>query len=271
MHVAYRAYFTQEEMTEEGVLIVVVVIAILALVGRIVLNRGEVGGLKTGRIVVVVSAVVAAAVGFVLTDPYRVETMKMGEVGTGDLKGGYLIGREAASDVVTLDRVELETAPRFFTVAIDSVSETGYYRLKTSVESEVMRTVEVSREDEGKVAIERKTQLFEVTNRPSKASDYTAIYKVYLSGGQSILGVMPEYDAKAGRSRVVTLADSEGKIGTIAEKSQTDIKDYYIDGYDRARHTAHSETYLIYRGIGGLILGIVAVVVAMIVIRTKKR
>lgn len=215
----------------------VVVIAVLAVVARVIINsqrRGGVNWLKVGGVVGLAAVFVAA---FLLFDPYRAETVILGAANAGDSSGSpRMIGRPAGDGVPRLEALEGGVVPLFFCLRADSVAPTGYWMHREGEGGAPLREEMVSRTDTARTAIRRTTSVFGITRHPARAADYLPICRLTMPSGEKVLAVMPAYDARPGETPVGTARPLEGKMAQIAEQTPGVNANVYVAFFDTRRH-----------------------------------
>lgn len=260
-------------MDNEKVLTAVAVIAVVAVVGRIIINRqqsGKINWLKLGGILALgaVFSVVMLTV-----DSYRLATWASGPVDTAeDMRSGHVIGREAGKAVSVAESVN-EGLPIYFALEADSARETGYWQLKEGTASDATtREVLVSRADSTKTAIKRTTSKFSITRHPADEGDYVKIYRLSLRNGEKVLAVMTDYDARrAGKTPVMTSKPLSGKMAEMAEKEHGVSQLVYVSSYDSAYYAASTARRLLMSAFVALAATAAAGGVAFAIYRKTRR
>lgn len=221
--------------------------AVLALVGRIIINsqrRGGVNWLKVGGVVGLAAVFVAA---FLLFDPYRAETALLGAANAGDASGSRrMIGRQAGDGVPRLEALGGGVVPLFFCLSADSVAPTGYWMLKTGEGAAPLREQMVSRSDTGRTAIRRTTSVFAITRNPANEADYVPICRLSMPSGEKVLAVMPVYDAHPGETPIGTTRPLAGKMEQIASQAPGVNADVYAVFFDTSRHRGAKAQMAVY-------------------------
>lgn len=260
-------------MENEQILTVVVIIAVVAVIGRIIINRQQNGGVNWRKL----TAIAAAGVIFVGTmlsvDAYRIITWANGSFdaneGTGD--GSPKVGRQAGESVPSFNSVE-QGLPMYFTLTADSLSATGYWQIKEgAADDATVREVMVSQSDSTKTAIKRTTSSFSITRHPANEGDYVRIYRMSLPSGEKVLAVMTDYDAQPGQTPVMTAHPLTGKMADIAEKDGTVSQMVYATSFDSAFYASSSALRLLCSAIVALIVTLAAFGIVYGVMRIIKR
>lgn len=221
-------------MENEQILTVVAVVAVVAVVGRVIINRQQRGGinwLKVGG-VILLAAVFAGAM--LSIDSYRLTTWASGSVESADdLRDDHVVGRKAGV-AVPIARTVADGLPLYFALAADSIAPTGYWMIKEGeAETATEREVLVSKSDTSKTAIRRTTSTFRITRHPAEESRYVGIYRLTLRGGEKVLAVMTDYDAKrTGVTPVMTSRPLTGKMADIASRQEGVNNMVYVSAFD---------------------------------------
>lgn len=260
-------------MENEQILTVVVIIAVAAVVGRIIINRQQKGGINWAKVIAIVLAAVVF-VGIMLgVDSYRLATCFAGSVDSEeDLSAGHVVGRPAGAVVHQADGVS-DGLPIFFTLKADSVSPTGYYMLKEgAAEKAVDRQILVSQSDSTRTAIKRTTSTFAITRHPARESDYTPIFRLSVSNGEKVLCVMTDYDAEAlAEPIVMTSHVLTGKMQNIASRDTALNQMVYVSAFDHGYYAASATERLLYSATVALAATIVVGAIAFGIFRKTKR
>ncbi len=267
-------------MPTSDILIVVLVIATLAVVARVLINRQQSGkSIAWNKVVVALGAAVSFALCFALADPYRVETWQLGNVSAADLRSGKnIIGRHADTDsgVAHYDSISLQGMPLFFTVSMSDTTMTGLYMRRDEAPAEVVQTdIKTSRSDDNKIAIERTTRNFQFTHHPDDPADYLPIVLLRLSSGQQVLSVMPSYDYALGSSSpVATLRPLPSRMQRLLQdmpNGENVVSEVYLSAFDHHRFaTAHAQ-YPIRRTIVGLIGAVIVAAILLLITYIRKK
>lgn len=241
-------------MENEQILTVVAVIAVLAVAGRIVINRQQRGGinwLKLGGIILLV----AVFAGVMLSvDSYRLATWAAGRVESeADLHEDHVVGREAGRAVRMAETVS-DGLPIYFALAVDSAAPTGYWMIKEGeAEKATEREILVSKSDTSRTAIRRTTSTFSITRHPADESRYVRIYRLSLRGGEKVLAVMTDYDARrTGVTPVMTSRPLSGKMADIASRQEGVSQMVYVSAFDSAYYAASAARRLLWAALVAL-------------------
>ncbi|MBP5366072.1 MAG: hypothetical protein J6Y82_09165 [Bacteroidales bacterium] len=265
---------------ERTVLISVLVIAALAVVGRIIINRrAKRGDIKWGKLIAIGIIAAAFFVTFFSFDPHRAWQWYEGEASLSEARYECISGRKAAADIPRFAS-EADTAQgNYYALVAREIEPTGYYKLKCSNDlyNQVERTEEETLSDH--LAIKRKTTLFEVVRTPSdgNADKYMPVYVVSIEGGKRVLAAMEEPDAHTGLLPVGLMLPLTDRLATVAERTDSLhtslITDYYFNLFNEPRYSSNTFNYVIYRACAALVVAIVLGIVYMIVFKrsTRKR
>lgn len=260
-------------MTDNYVLTAALVVASLAVIGRVLINSQRRGRIDWGKIAVIFAAAAALLLTALYFDPYRAETLLRGSAGRDDLDRGLCLGRKPDSDAPRLAALDNGILFPQFAVLFDEVEATGYHKRKLDPASEpdlVQRQDLVSASDTARTAIRRVTNVFDITRNPRDADDYLPICVATLHCGERVLAVLAPYDAHAGESPVLAARPLAGKMQQIAEKSVPCNQEIYLVGYDSLRLQGRRYTYLAAKLlVGGLAAALVAAL--GMALRKKKR
>lgn len=241
-------------MENEQILTAVAVIAVLAVIGRIVINRQQRGGinwLKVGG-VVLLAAVFAGVM--LSVDSYRLATWASGDVESeADLRDDHVVGREAGA-AVPIAQTVADGLPMYFALTADSIAPTGYWMIKEGeAEAATEREILVSKSDTSKTAIRRTTSTFSITRHPAKESRYVGIYRLTLRGGDKVLAVMAGYDAgRTGVTPVMTSRPLTGKMADIASRQEGVNTMVYVTEFDSAYYAASGARRLLWSALVAL-------------------
>ena len=241
-------------MENEQMLTVVAIIAVVAVIGRIIINRQQSGGVNWRKIGCIAAAAAVFAAVMLSVDSYRLATWLSGSVDTpADMGSGHVVGRAAGAAVANAESVE-GGLPMFFTLTADSAAETGYWMVKEGkADAATTREVMVSRTDSTKTAIKRTTSTFGITRHPANEGDYVKIYRLSLGNGERVLAVMTDYDARtAGQTPVMTSKPLSGKMAEIAAREPGVSQMVYVSAFDSAYYAASAARRLLYAALVAL-------------------
>ncbi len=262
-------------MQNEQILTAVIVVAIMALIGRVLINQQQKGRINWGKLILIFVVCGTFLGTFLAIDPYRVEKWEEGEAGKWITFADHPIGR-TAGDIDEITTIRNGVVPIFFTANVTEIEHSGYYKRKLSESSDpnVQRDILVSQSDESRTAIQRKTSAFNITKNPQDPNDYVGIYIVTLEGGEKDLAVLTDYDAHTGRLPVSSAKIADAKMQDVAEKSGLDPAGSlaYIQSFDFERFGSQPATYLYLKFISALmaafIVGILGYIIYALI--TKK-
>lgn len=260
-------------MDNDKILYAILAVAVLALIGRLIINSN----IKKNKqiswariIVIVVDAVVFGAV-FVNFDAYRAQLWWQGPAIRTDARGGNNIcGREAGYNIARFTRPADECGELYYALEVTELTPTGYYRLKDFREAEKSVDRDV-RETEGNTnIITRKTSTFSITRNPGeRAAEYLPYYIATLSGDGKTLVAMEEADAQIGTLPVAMLRPTDERQQQIIRQcaDSTIISDYSFVAFNEQAYAKNSFNYVIYRAIAALIVLIVLIIVEQLIFR----
>ncbi len=262
-------------MENEQVLTVVVVIAVLALIARLIINSQRRGGVNWRKLASIVALAAVFVASLLLFDPYRAETWALGPVnGEADMSGGRVIGREAGPGVTPLGSLQRGVVPIYFALRADSVTHTGYWLIKRADKAGVARRDQlVSQSDTSRTAIKRTTSTFAITRHPDSEADYVGVYRLALPSGEKVLAAMEPRDAHAGVSPMATARRLDGKMAEIAAQDSLVNQQVYALCFDTSAYASAQTRYLAYSAIFALLVTALVGVAARLSLRflVKKR
>lgn len=226
-------------MENEQILTAVVVIAVLAVVARIIINRQQKGGinwLKLGSVIALAGVFVGS---MLMVDAYRLETWIGGQVEADELSASasHVVGRTPADCTPTLNGLDGQVVPMFFALDADSVAPTGYWKKKQKEADSTVREELVSKSDSSRTAIKHTTRGFDIMRHPDDKSQYVGIYRLVMPSGEKVLAIMTDYDAHAGVTPVGTSIALEGKMAQIAAADSSLNQNVYVSFFDTAHYT----------------------------------
>lgn len=207
-------------MENEQILTVVAAIAVVAVIGRIIINRQQSGRPINWPKIAIIAVVGSVFVSVMLTiDSYRLVTRLAGSVDeAADLREAHVVGRKAGS-VVPLADSTMSGLPLYFALDLADARETGYWMMKEGDASATTRQILESESDPNRTAVKRTTSAFPIMRNPSDPDDYLPICLLTLRSGEKVLGVMAQYDAHEGQTPVMTSKPSSDKMREIALKA----------------------------------------------------
>lgn len=260
-------------MENNKMLLAIVVIAVLALIGRILINKQKKGDtIGWTKLLAVFFAVVAFVFAFMFTNPHRIIQHYKGEASKSDAVKECIAGRKASRDIDRFAGPSDDMGDLYYALQVKAMTPTGYYRQKMPYGStvDVDRTVEESESE--KEVIKRKTSSFPITRNPGEKMDsYMPIYLAQLENKGSVLVAIEEADTYSNELPIAMMRDTDDKLAKIAhDADSTAIVDYYFVAFDEGRYARNQTNYYIYKGIAGLIGAIVVALIYLIVSRVKK-
>lgn len=260
-------------MENEQILTVVAVIATLAVVGRIIINRQQRGGinwLKVGGIVLLAAVFVGTMLSI---DSYRLATWASGRVDSEeDMRSGHVVGREAGPAIKVEEKVS-GGLPMYFALTADSIAHTGYWVIKEGVaEAATEREILVSRTDTARTAIRRTTSTFSITRHPVDESRYAGIYRLTLKGGEKVLAVMADYDAmRRGVTPVMTSSPLTGKMADIAARQDGVNQMVYVSAFDSGYYASSKASRLLWAALVALAATLAVGAAGLAIIRIVRK
>ena len=155
-------------MPTNQILTAVIVVAAMALIGRLLIAQQRKGKIDWPTIVGVLLLCGLFIGLFLGLDAYRVDLWREGAATADDCRHGGVIGRKAGDGATVVDKVSDNMADIFFAMNVSGVSHSGYWKLKQadSREDNTERSVEESQIGDGKVAIKRVVRNFDITKNP---------------------------------------------------------------------------------------------------------
>ncbi len=233
-------------MQNEQILATVATIAVLALLARIIINqqqKGRVNWLKLGAILLLAATFISTLLTF---DAYRAETLLLGKTSQSDISSHntHIIGRQPSNDIPQLNSLNSTLTPPFFSININSITPTGYFKRKQSDNPQPIRQQLVSQTDTTRIAIKRTTRHFDIMRHPDNPDDYLQLYHLTTTSGEQLLAILTPYDAHPGQSPVGTAIPLDGKLKQIAAADTTLNQNIYLTFFDSAHYT-HAQTTLL--------------------------
>ncbi len=226
-------------MENEQILTAVVVIAVLAVVARVIINRQQKGGINWLKIGSIVALAVVFVASMLSIDAYRLETRMGGQVEADELSASasHVVGRMSSDCTPTLNGLEGQVVPMFFALNADSVTPTGYWKKKLKEADTMEREEMVSKSDSSRTAIKRTTRGFDIMRHPDDESQYVGIFRLSMPSGEKVLALMTDYDAHAGVTPVGTTIALDGKMAQIAAADSTLNQNVFVSFFDTAHYT----------------------------------
>ncbi len=264
-----------QAIDNEMIMTVVIVIAVLALVARILINRQQKGGINWLKLGSVVGLGIVFVVTLLAVDPYRLETAFLGKVDLADPSQTHFVGREAPDEFLPLQTLSSGVIPLHFVLNADSIVPTGYWLLrdadKADASNATVREIMVSQSDTSRHAIKRTTSLFRITRNPTNESDYVPICRISIASGEKALITLPDYDIRSGRTHILTSIALQGKMQQIAQADSTLNQMVYLSGFDSAHYTSSTIMFLFYRALMATIVAAIVGMLGFVVIRFLRK
>lgn len=254
-------------------LLAIVIIAVLALIGRILINKQKKGdNIGWTKLLAVFSAVVAFVTAFSFTNPHRIIQQYKGEASKAEAVSECIAGRKAGKDVDRFAGPSDDMGDLYYALQVKAMTPTGYYRQKMPYGGAIDVDRKVEESESEREVIKRTTSSFPITRNPGdKIDSYMPLYMAQLENKGSVLVAIEEDDTYARELPVAMMRDTDDKLAKIAyDADSTAIYSYYFIAFDEDRYARNQTNYYIYKGIAGLIGMIVVALIYLIVSRVKK-
>lgn len=251
-----------------------IIIAIIAVIGRIIINNQKKGTINWFKLLLLGVAVFACLLGYMNVDPQRVIDSWRGEAAIAESRTMNIAGRVAGEDIPCYAKAISENGGQYCVPVVDSLSRTEYYLIKDVQILGESSEREVEESIDNRQKISHKTTVFEVTKNPKGNADkYLPLYKLSLTSGGAILAAIDERDAKdVSALPVARIVESSARIVSLAEKLDTSmISEEYLVCSNTQDFVRNQTNYIIYRAIAGVVFAILAVLVLMLVKYITKR
>lgn len=263
-------------MEDSKILLAIAVVAIMALIGRVIINRQAKTGINWPKIIRLFVAMAAFAIVYFSFEPHRFLQNIKGEASLADGHTECIAGRAAGPDIPQYS-INDTTGLLYYFLDIAELSPTGYFRTKAPLErqAEVYREELVSESNPNETAqINRTTSSFPITKNPGdRENEYLGLYMARLQDGETkILVALDEKDANLGISPIVMRRPTNTKIASIIQENDSTVNsEFYLVGFDEQKYgRLYPMTYALYRGIAGLIAAIVVILIVGFSGRKKK-
>lgn len=253
-------------------LLAIVVIAVLALIGRILINKQKKGdNINWLKLLSVFLAVVAFVTAFITVNPHRIIQSYKGEATMSDASAECIAGRKAGKDINRFAGPSDDMGMLYYALQVKDMTPTGYYRQKKSYQAVADVERKVNETESDKEVITRKTNMFPITRNPNdKIDSYMPLYMAQLANKGTVLVAIEEEDVCVGELPVAMMRDTDEKLASIAlNADSTAISSYYFVAFDEDRYTHNQTNYYIYKGVAGLIGAIVVAMIYLILCRVK--
>lgn len=261
-------------MQDSKMLIAIVAVAVMALVGRIIINQNKKGdNIKWGKLLSIFFALCAFVITFILFNPHRALQWYKGEATQAEAKTSCIAGRKAAADIPRFASSADEQRGLYYVLQVKQMTPTGYYRTKMPYGSaETERNVEETESEH--TVIKRTTSRFPITRNPGDNEQlYMPIYLAHLINNGSVLVAIEQDDVtENGELPVAMLRLTDEKLSDIAlSADSTAIANYYFVAFDDVRFGNNTTNYLIYKAIAGLIVAILIALGYLIWARVRNK
>lgn len=260
------------KMENNTILFVVLCIALLAVAGRVIINRQNSKGIAWRKMAVIFGAFVLYISAFMLFNPQRFALWYKGEATLADARRECISGRAGAPDITRINSTNDIDSNLYFVLVAKTIEPTGYYKLKDSNERHNSTKRNIETAESAMQMIERKTSVFDITRSPrSNADKYLTIYKVGLADGKSVLACMEDYQAQPGELPVGMVKESNSKMQSIAiESDSLTISEFYFNLFNEIEYQHNSLIYIIYKAIFGIIVMIPLSILYLYIKRKRK-
>lgn len=260
-------------MENQTIIWATVIIAVIAVLGRIVINRQKKGSINWFKLLLLGVAVLACLLGYLFVEPQRIADSLSGEATLAESHSHNIAGRQPGADIPCFGVAYADNSSVYCVPVVDSLSRTEYYILKDAKMTDLVER-EVEESVDNRQNIKRKTTTFEITKNPkNKADQYLPIYKVCLKSGGKILAAIDERDAQnPSMLPVARITASSDKLQDIAQRlDSTMISDSYLMLFNSQQYSSNQVNYLIWRAVAGVAFAIVSVLVLMAIKYFSKR
>jgi uncharacterized membrane protein YeaQ/YmgE (transglycosylase-associated protein family) len=262
---------------EKNLLLAIVVVAAIALVARILINKHKSGSIAWRKLGFIGVMMMAFAITYFTFDPYSAKIWWNGKASLSDAKIADITGREAADDIPHYASDIDANKGRYYVIDTKMIEPTGFYVLKSSkdLDNAVERTEEMSKND--KKVIKRRTSLIEITRNPGERIDkYVPVYKVTLANKGEVMACMQEDDAERDVLPVAMLKPMSESINSVIERLESEkselITEYYFNLHNTTEYNKLvGYNNLIYKFIAGLVTAIIVAVIYNLVGFKKKK
>lgn len=262
---------------DQSIIIAVVVIAVIALVGRILINRynnrKNIAWVKMGAIGI---GVIAFLITFINFNPHRAWQWYEGEAYLIEGTNTNICGRKPAKDIPRFASPNDTVNSNYYALEASAIEHSGYYKLKCS--NDLHNMVERTEQETvtNRKAITRKTSLFEVVRTPDENIDkYLPVYVITLRDSGKVIACMEEEDAKIGTLPVGLMMPMSDKINTIVERIDTThseiISEYYFNLFNEPRYSSNTFNYTIYRACAAIFVAIIIGIIYNVIIRKSRK
>lgn len=256
-------------MDNSQILLAVAVVAALALIGRLLINRNKNKKTSWRKLTLIFAAVAAYMLVFMIVDPYAARIWWAGEASLADGSTENIAGRKAASDIPVLLSASETNDGFYYSVQNPeaTLTPTGFYRLKNLEDSqtEIERKVETS--ETNKQIIQRRQNLFGVTRRPSEPDRYLQVFSLAFADSSKIL-LAADGDDLA-EMPVCILRPMDNNVARIAAQDTTLRSDSYLLAFNEHLYSSDRITNIIHRSIAGLAAAVVVAAACALALRKR--
>lgn len=257
-------------MDNSKLLLAIVVIAVLALVGRLIINKQQKNGsINVAKLLALFGGVVVFVITFSLFNPHRFWQWYEGEASMEDGRSGCIAGRKAGKDITRFAGPSDDNGGLYYALQVSELTPTGFFRTKNPIGfDDTQRTVEQN--DNEKEVIRHTRNMFDITRNPGdKAEKYMPIYLATLVNKDHALVAIEEEDAVVGELPIAMMRPTNEKLASIASATEDTFTEFYFVAFDEARYARNATANYIYKGAAGL-LGAIAVALAYLIWKRKK-
>ncbi len=257
-------------MDNSQILIAVAVVAAVALLGRLVINKHQPRQINWQKIIKVFVVAATYVVVFLTFDPYAARIWWLGEASLADGKAQSIAGRSAGSDIPTLSSTndiadEIYYAPKDYVL-----KHSDFYRLKNlrEAETDIERRVDQS-ENEHEI-ISRKTSTFRVTRHPSEVERYLPVYVMTFADSTKMLCAVERADSCCVPVSVIRHIDEDMQRVLRAEQDSTIDTEFYLLSFNEQLYSSHNTQMIVDRATAAAIAGIFVGLILLIFWRKKR-
>ncbi|MCQ2204535.1 MAG: hypothetical protein MJZ15_08855 [Bacteroidales bacterium] len=273
-------------MHDSKILLAVVVVAVLALIGRILINKNKDNDtVNIPKLLSIALAVVCFVTGFMLFNPQRFMMWYEGEASLSDAQNGCIAGRKAARDINRFAGPSDDTGDLYYALQVKSLVPTGYFRIKKTYMSNADVERKVEETESNKEIIRHTTNVFPITRNPGDKADlYIPLYLAKLANKGAALVAIDESDVPSGivdsdnsstdvvELPIAMMRLTDDRLHDIALKTDsTAMSDIYFVAFDEDRYAHNEMNYYLHKGIAGLIGAIIVALIYLVFARFNRK
>ena len=247
---------------DRQIIISIVVVAVMALIARIIINKKQFTKINWSKIVLIFSSVAIYFAVFLNVDVYELSLAFKSDATFEESRAEDISGRFAAKDskIAELSSVN-DIDGNFYCVAKPVALEpTNYYIIKKrqQISENDERSVETSIDD--REIISHKRNLFDVTRTPGDNIDsYVPLYKATFADSTAILmAVLPKY-AISENLPVGKILPVDGKLANVA--NDNNAAKYYINTFNQQLYDSNFFNQTMWRSSVALVVVIVFLII----------